>query len=174
MTDLAAASEGLGAAPRRFLRPLAAFAAAFAAEGDRRILWLPVFFGTGIALYFALTSEPPLWIGGAATLATAAIAVGLRRWPALRNAGIALTFAAAGFAVMQEARLEHGTPMVERRLGPAVITGKISCNRGTDRPGGLSPGSTVAGNGPREGSERQEHPCRIRLGLGSQAGDPGA
>ena len=63
MTDLATASEGLGAAPRRFLRPLAALAAAFAAEGDRRILWLPVFFGTGIALYFTLTSEPPLWIG---------------------------------------------------------------------------------------------------------------
>jgi competence protein ComEC len=125
MADLAAADEGLGAAPRRSLRPLIAFSQAFSAEGDRRILWLPVCFGTGIALYFALTIEPPLWIGGAATIAMAVIAVALRRWLALRNLGIVLAFVAAGFAVMQEARLERGTPMLERRLGPAAITGKI-------------------------------------------------
>src|SRR5207302_4444054 len=116
MTDLAAASEGLGAAPRRFLRPLAAFAAAFAAEGDRRILWLPVFFGTGIALYFALTVEPAWWIGAAGTLAAAVLAVALRRWPAWRDAAIALAFVAAGFAVITHARIEHGTPMLERRI----------------------------------------------------------
>jgi competence protein ComEC len=125
MADLAAAGEGLGAAPRRSLRPWRAFVAAFAAEGDRRILWLPVFFGTGIALYFALTIEPPLWIGGALTIAAVLIAVALRRWPALRNLAIALAFAAAGFAVMQEASLERGTPMLERRLGPAAITGRV-------------------------------------------------
>src|SRR5580704_3265879 len=97
MADLAVAPEGLGAAPRRRLRPFAAIAEAFAAEGDRRILWLPVFFGTGIAFYFALTIEPPLWIGGAATSGLAAVAVALRRWPTLRTAGIALAFVAAGF-----------------------------------------------------------------------------
>jgi len=125
MADLAAAGEGIGAAARRRLQPLFGIAGAFAAEGDRRILWLPVFFGTGIALYFALTFEPPLWVGGAATLAAAVIAIALRRWPALRNLGIALAFVAGGFAVMQEARVERGTPMLERRLGPAAITGKI-------------------------------------------------
>src|SRR5258707_12555290 len=76
MADLAAAGEGLGAAPRRYLRPLAALATAFAAEGDRRILWLPVFFGTGIALYFTLTSEPPLGTGLAATFAAGALGGG--------------------------------------------------------------------------------------------------
>ena len=61
MADVAVAGGGLvlGAAPRRRLRPFAALAEALAAEGDRRILWLPVFFATGIALYFALTIEPP-------------------------------------------------------------------------------------------------------------------
>ena len=34
-----------------------------AAEGERRLLWLPVFFGAGIGVYFALTVEPPLWPG---------------------------------------------------------------------------------------------------------------
>src|SRR5437588_733640 len=170
MTDLAAASEGLGAAPRRFLRPLAAFAAAFAAEGDRRILWLPVFFGTGIALYFTLTSEPAIWIGGAATLATAAIAVGLRRRPALRNAGIALTFAAAGFAVMQQARLERGTPMVERRLGPAVITGKIVDIDVLDRGWRI-----IVAPDPLPGlaADAQPHRLRLRIAATSDALQPG-
>ncbi|MGC2414276.1 MAG: hypothetical protein WA459_16455, partial [Stellaceae bacterium] len=84
MANLAVAGEGFGAAPRRFVRPFLALAAAFAAEGDRRILWLPVFFGTGIALYFALTIEPALWIGRAATIGVAAVTMALWRWPGLR------------------------------------------------------------------------------------------
>ena len=31
-----------------------------AAEGERRLLWLPVFFGVGIGIYFLLKVEPPL------------------------------------------------------------------------------------------------------------------
>ena len=58
MADLAAglADRGsrFGAALWR-RRPLAALAEMRAAEGDRRILWLPVFFATGIALYFTPT-----------------------------------------------------------------------------------------------------------------------
>jgi competence protein ComEC len=119
------AVQGLGAAPRRRLRPLAALARALAAEDDRRILWLPVFFGTGIALYFALTIEPPLWIGGAGTIAAAALVLALRRRPGLRDAAIALAFAASGFAVMQQARLERGTPMLERPIYTAGLTGRV-------------------------------------------------
>ncbi len=125
MANLAVAGEGLGAARRRRQPPFAALAEAFAAEGDRQILWIPVFFGTGIALYFALTVEPSLWIGRAATLGAAAIAVALRHWPGLRNTAIALAFVAAGFAIMQQARVERGTPMLERRFGPAAITGTV-------------------------------------------------
>ena len=166
MTDLAAAREDLGAASRRFLRPFSAFSQAFAAEGDRRILWLPVFFGAGIALYFALTIEPPLWIGGVATIAAAAIAVALRRWPALRNAGIALAFVAAGFAVMQEARLERGTPMLERRLGPAAITGRIVDIDPLDRGWRV-----IVAPDPLPGLATGAQPHRVRLHIGA-ASDP--
>jgi len=38
-------------------RLVGALAQRLAAEGDRRLLWLPVIFGAGIALYFALTFE---------------------------------------------------------------------------------------------------------------------
>ena len=42
-------------------------------ERARWFVWLPVAFGTGIAIYFALPSEPALWT----TLAVPAIALGL-------------------------------------------------------------------------------------------------
>ena len=62
MTDLAAGNDGIGAAPQpRWRRIIAwsALAEAVAAEGERRILWLPVWFGTGIALYFGIMAQTP-------------------------------------------------------------------------------------------------------------------
>jgi hypothetical protein len=85
--DRAARGNRLGAALWRW-RPVAALAEALAAEGDRRILWLPVFFGTGIALYFTPTFEPPWWLGLAATIAAIIPAILLRRRAAVRNAAI--------------------------------------------------------------------------------------
>lgn len=32
-------------------------------EQNRHFLWLPVMFGLGIAIYFMLSNEPPLWVG---------------------------------------------------------------------------------------------------------------
>ena len=124
MADLAVAERGLGAALWRW-RPLAYFAEALAAEGDRRILWLPVFFGTGVALYFTPTVEPPWWLGLAATVAIIIPAIALRHRRALLNAALALAFCAAGLAIMQQARWDRGAPMLERRLGPVVVTGRV-------------------------------------------------
>src|SRR5881398_1478724 len=115
MADVAVAESRLGAALWRW-RPLAALAEALAAEGDRRILWLPVFFGTGIALYFTPTFEPPWWLGIASTAAAIAVVLALRHHAAWRNAAIALAFCAAGLAVMQQARWERGGPMLQRRM----------------------------------------------------------
>lgn len=125
MADLAVAGEGLGAASRPAFRPLAALAAAWSAEGERRVLWLPVLFGAGIATYFALTVEPPRWLGLAATLAAAGTAAALWRRAAWREVAIAAAFAAAGFAAVQQASAERGTPMLQRRLGPVAMTGTV-------------------------------------------------
>ena len=170
MADLAAAGEGLDAAPRRSLWPLRAVAAAFAAEGDRRILWLPVFFGTGIALYFALTIEPPPWLGVTLTIAATLITVALKRWPALRNCGIALAFAAAGFAVMQEARLERGTPMLERRLGPAAITGRVVDIDALERGWRIIVAPDPI---PSLAADAQPHRLRLHIAATSDALQPG-
>ena len=106
-------------------RLFAFVAEALAAEGDRRILWLPVFFGAGIALYFTPTVEPPRWVGLTLTIAAILPAILLRHRPAWRNAAIAAAFCAAGLAIMQQARWEYGAPMLERRIGPVALTGRV-------------------------------------------------
>ena len=51
-----------------------------AAEGERRLLWLPVFFGAGIGIYFLLKVEPPLWPGIAAVIAGVGSVIAVRRY----------------------------------------------------------------------------------------------
>src|SRR5712675_3346559 len=157
MADLAVAERGLGAALWRW-RPLAYFAEALAAEGDRRILWLPVFFGTGVALYFTPTFEPPWWLGLAATIAAIIPAIALRHRPALRNAALALAFCAAGLAIMQQARWDRGAPMLERRLGPVVVTGRVIDVDLLERGWRV-----VVAPDPLSGLTPAEQPRRVRL-----------
>jgi hypothetical protein len=57
MADILLAGEERGAASPRRAGPLAGLAAALAAEGERRVLWLPVWFGGGIALYFGIMAQ---------------------------------------------------------------------------------------------------------------------
>jgi competence protein ComEC len=156
MADLAVA--GVGAARRRAPAPLAALAIALAAEGDRRILWLPVFFGTGVALYFTLTVEPAWWIGAVCTSAAAVLAVALRRWPAWRDAAITLAFAAAGFAAITRAGIEHGTAMLERRIGAIAITGRVVDIDALDRGWRI-----IVTPDPLPGLAAGEQPHRLRL-----------
>ena len=105
--------------PGRRFRPFAAITEAFAAEAERHVLWLPVFFATGIAFYFTLTIEPPPWLGIAATVIVIPAAFLARRIPLLRGMAIALAFAAAGFAIVQEARwgARHADAGAAHRLG---------------------------------------------------------
>ncbi|HLY45459.1 MAG TPA: ComEC/Rec2 family competence protein [Stellaceae bacterium] len=166
MADLAVAGEGIGAPPRRPPRPLAALGAALAAEGERRVLWLVVFLATGIALYFTLTVEPPAGVGVAAMLAAAAAAVALRRRPSLRDSAIALAFVAAGFAVMQQARWERGTAMLERRLGPLALSGRVIDIDALDRGWRV-----VVAPDPLPGLGADEQPRRLRIHIAASS-DP--
>src|ERR1700728_5173736 len=125
MADISLGEERLEAASPRRNGPLRAMGVALAAEGDRRILWFPVFFGAGVALYFALTVEPPLWLGPVAVIAALAVAILLRRRPAARGAALCGAVGGAGVALIGETARERAAPMLDHRLGPIALTGRV-------------------------------------------------
>jgi competence protein ComEC len=101
------------------------FVANLIAERERWALWVPVLVGTGIGIYFWLTVEPPLWLGAFAAAATVAAAVAAVRSqrlvpPAVAAAAIALGFAAAQFQAWWVA-----APVLEHRIGPVAIEGRL-------------------------------------------------
>jgi hypothetical protein len=74
---------------------------AFIAERERWVLWLPVAFGVGISVYFALPQEL-VWFAGATTSVVSVIGlVVLSRGISLRLVMVLLLFAARGFSAAQ-------------------------------------------------------------------------
>lgn len=102
-----------------------AAASALAAEQDRWFLWLPVLFGTGIGIYFALPSEP--WLPAALAPAAAALAI----WVVWRHGGAALLVGSALLAValgLAAAKVRSdlvAAPVIERQLGPVGVAGWV-------------------------------------------------
>ncbi|MCW5748584.1 MAG: ComEC/Rec2 family competence protein [Alphaproteobacteria bacterium] len=95
------------------------------AERDRWGLWLPVALGGGIALYFELSFEPPLWVGPLlaglglllAWLGTAGLPV--RPW------AIALIAIGSGFGIAAWRTAGVEAPVLARHYGPAVVEGRV-------------------------------------------------
>lgn len=84
------------------------WARADAAPG-RLIPWLPVAFGTGVALYFAADREPLLWAGILLTALAVALCVAARARPLAFPVTVAAAALAAGFtlATWKTARIAH-------------------------------------------------------------------
>ena len=95
------------------------------AEHGRFALWLPVWLGAGVLLYFARTSEPAWWLAPAAAASALALAVLGWRNPVLRAAGLALLMASLGVAAGQGA--------TRRALPPATIPTRAGLVEGTVR-----------------------------------------
>ncbi|NIA67310.1 ComEC/Rec2 family competence protein [Pelagibius litoralis] len=95
------------------------------AEQERWPLWLPVFFGLGIALYFGAASEPPRWAGVAVSLIFAAGFVAGYRVVALRLAIFLALLTALGFSAAQLRSIWVEAPSLEGRWGPAPLTAEV-------------------------------------------------
>jgi len=96
-----------------------------AEAGPGRLLpWVPVAFGTGIALYFAAEHEPLLPVAAAAAIVLCAVAFWLRRHKALPVA-VMIAAVAAGFAVAtwKTARVAHG--VLARPMYSVALTGFV-------------------------------------------------
>lgn len=95
------------------------------AERDRWGLWLPVAFGTGVAVYFALGREPPGWLGGAGAVIAVALAVLCRRRTGPLVTAVALAAVAAGFAGAQLRSAMVAAPVLAQRLNVADLRGRV-------------------------------------------------
>jgi competence protein ComEC len=158
MADAAIAGVRPGLVPAWRARLVEALAASLAAEGERRLLWLPVFFGAGIGIYFALKVEPPLWAGILAVIAAGGLVFAARRRPPLCEAALALAAFAAGFALIRETAWEREAPMLQRRLGPVAITGRVIDIDAMDKGWRL-----IVAPDPLPGLDPGAQPRRLRL-----------
>jgi competence protein ComEC len=112
-----------GAVWSSFLERLRALVRAEAGAG-RLLPWVPVAFGTGIALYFTASSEPVLWLSIAAAGGFCAAAFLLRR-SRLFAAAVMVAAIAAGFATatVRTARLSH--PVLTRPIYSVSLSGFV-------------------------------------------------
>jgi competence protein ComEC len=121
-----------GAEPSRGGRPAARpvewLARCASADRGRLALWLPVAFGSGIALYFALPQEPStllaMSLGGSGILLGLAAAIG-NPPPFARAALAGLAALLIGFAVAKHRTDSVAAPVLTHRLGTTTIEGRV-------------------------------------------------
>ncbi len=100
------------------------FASLVAAERGRWALWLPVFMGAGVLVYFALAAEPAWWWGLAVALPTLAGAVLARPFLVHRAVLLAACAAAIGFGSAQLATW-RALPLEPLPKKAVIITGTV-------------------------------------------------
>ena len=149
----------------RIARPLAAagrwLARQAVEERERWVLWVPVFIGAGIAMYFGLAFEPPIWLGAAGLAGAVALRVAFCRWPlpAVLATCLALTF--LGLAAAQLRTAFVSAPFLTREIDRPAIEGRV-CEADL-RPNGYRlylDDVTIAG------VASEATPQRIRVGVG--------
>lgn len=138
------------------------------AEKGRWFYWLPVFFGLGAAIYFALDFEPSLALAASAALAAGVLRVYMRDGALkLLVSSIALA-CALGFVTAKLRTQRAAAPILQKEMRNATVRGWAErWERGAGKRGRLTvrvtridrlaPGAT---------------PYRVRLTLGGEAGPP--
>jgi competence protein ComEC len=106
-------------------RARAWLAAQLSAERERWVLWLPVAFGVGTAVYFRLPREPDAVLGPLGVVAALAAGYALRRRAWAQIAAVALGAAALGFALAQWHGARAEAPVLDQRLGPVSVIGTV-------------------------------------------------
>lgn len=96
------------------------------AERDRWLLWLPVFLGAGVGIYFVLGREPAPWTGAAALIVFLVLASMARRRQGFLPLLIALVALALGFSAAQWRVFETRHIILDRKIGPTSISGQVA------------------------------------------------
>ncbi len=94
------------------------------AERPQWAHWLPVILGTGIAFYFAMPFEPPLWLGAAGALIGLVLLMIQRHDVGKLALIIMITFFLGITAAQWRTNTVH-SPNIHKRSGPVHITGVL-------------------------------------------------
>ena len=103
-------------------------------EAGRGFLWLPVLFGIGVLIYFALPAEPSLLALAVATAALAALAWTLRRRVAAGRVAIAVAMIVAGATMMTLRTAVVAAPVLPREA-TVEVTGWVAEREASARGG---------------------------------------
>jgi competence protein ComEC len=130
-----------------------ALRARLVAERERWVLWIPVLFGSGIGVYFALPSEPAIWLGpaGVGFAVLFAMAGRLAPWALIPALGLALV--AGGFWAAQLRTQAVAAPILPEETGAVTVIGGVRAVEPQDRGvrlrlGGLDIPKLAAGDTP--------------------------
>ncbi len=169
---MAAEEDGGGTGPfRRGLaaRLIAAVAGTVAAERERWALWFPVGTGAGVALYFGLSAEPPVWLGPGTVAGVLPLLWLARRHLAPVVALLGVLSVALGFAAAQLHTAAAAAPMLTRELGPVELTGRVMAVERQPTGARLMIGELAVDRLPPEGT-----PAGARLHLPAKVPPPEA
>jgi len=88
--------------------------------------WLAVALGLGIAIYFALPTEPALWLGPALALGAVAFAILVRRSAVLLVPAAGLIAATIGFSVAELRTAQIAAPQLQDAIRFAHVQGRVA------------------------------------------------
>jgi competence protein ComEC len=134
----------------------------------RLALWTPVLFSAGIGGYFTLPVEPSLWWGIAALLASGLGAFSLhRRRGSAFFAMLVSLIIAAGFTTVQVRNAAVMAPVLERKIGPVAVSGRVIRVEPSEKGYRLTLDQIAIDRlGP------DQIPGRLRISVRSQRGPP--
>lgn len=160
-----AAEAGWGFADNRALSVVwLRILAPFLAERERWVLWLPVFFGIGIGVYFALPVEPPVWAGLSGLGFVAILAMAGRFTPGVLIPCFAMGLIAGGFTAAQVRTWTVTAPILSEETGAVEIMGRVQAVEARDRGVRLR----IAASGI-EGVAETETPAVVRVTVANGA-----
>lgn len=97
----------------------------FLGQHHRWVLWCPVFMAFGVGFYFTLQSEPPLFMGVFGVLLFLIGSVAVWRQIGLRLMVITMLCMVLGFSAASFRTELAYTPMLQRDIGPVLVTGTV-------------------------------------------------
>lgn len=115
--------ESLGQMLGRTKERLAA--ALLFSERERWLLWAPVALAFGVAGYFLLPMEPPLWAGPGWAGLFFSLAFFSRRHTWLVLIFLALAIAGCGLAAGQIRTMSVAAPVLKEKIGPVEVHGRL-------------------------------------------------